>query len=134
MCDRGTAHYRWEATLSVKLDNNPTRRWIWVSIGSAGAFSVATLIIVLRTASPQGMPLMNFMLATSIVVWIGAIAYVTVWWIRRYIAKAVKQMRKQLTDDVITVMNLKDVERWSKAADQAVRHLQAVPGDATGRN
>ena len=123
---------------SVKLDNNPRKRWIWLSVGSAVFVSAATLIVVLRTTSPAGIPLMNFMLATSIVAWIGAIAYVTVWWIRRYIAQAVKkllkQIKEQLTDDVITIMDLREVQRWKVAAEDATRHLWAVPGERDGRN
>lgn len=113
--------------MSVQLKNQSTR-WMWISIGTAGLLTMSAATIALLTAlRGWDVPLMNFTFMVTIVVWLGALIYSAVWWMRRYIAKAVKSMRKQLSEDVITVMNVQNVDRWLQVAEAAEPRLKAVP-------
>ena len=119
--------------MSVKLDK-PSPRWVWISVGTAVLVSMAATTVAILTAVHEWRVVaMNFGFMATTVVWLGALTYTAVWWIRRFIAKAVKQMRRQVVDDVINVLNIKDVDRWVQAAASAEPHLKAVPRDV-GRN
>ena len=113
--------------MPVKLDK-PSTLWIWISVGAATLVSVASIVLaVLTSVHGWRVPLMNSFLAFSTILWLGAFTYTAVWWVRRFIARAVKLMRRQITDDVITVMQLKDIERWRQVADAVEPHLRVVP-------
>ena len=113
--------------MSVKLDN-PSTQLLWTTVGTAVLVSAAAIVLTLLTIiHGWRAPGMVLALSVSIVVWLGALTYTMIWWTRRLIAKAVKIMRKQLTDDVITVMNIKDIDLWRRAAEFAEPHLKAVP-------
>ena len=122
-------------SLSVKLDN-PSTQLLWTTVGTAILVSAAAVLLTLLTiVHGWRAPGMVLALSVSIVVWLGALTYTMIWWTRRFIAKAVKTMRKQLSKDLINVMNIKDVDRWMTMAGVAEPRLRAVPsGDRSGRS
>lgn len=113
--------------MSVQLGKQSTL-WVWGSVGTAVLVSLIAIAIAIYTVVNElRAPLLLVACTASIVVWLGALTYTAVWWIRRFINKAVKVMRKQLSEDLITVMNIKDVEMWRRAAASAEPHLSVVP-------
>jgi hypothetical protein len=118
--------------LSVQLGKQ-SALWVWVSVGTAVLVSLIVVGVAIYTiVNELRAPLLLVTCSFSIVVWLGALTYTAVWWIRRFINKAVKVMRKQLSDDLITVMNIKDVEMWRRAAAFAEPHLTVVPRGDVG--
>lgn len=108
--------------MSVKLDK-PSTRWIWISVGTAAVLSITASTIALHTESPEGIPLMNYSFMVTMIVWFGALTYTAVWWVRRFIAKAIEDLE------------IKDVDRWRRMAAEAEPHLKPVPrGDTVGWN
>lgn len=113
--------------MSVQLGKQSTL-WVWLSVGTAVLVTLIAIAVTIYTVVNQlRAPLLLVTCTASIVVWLGALTYTAVWWIRRYINKAVKIMRKQLSDDLLTIMNIKDVDRWRRAAAAAEPHLTVVP-------
>lgn len=118
--------------MSVNLGKQSTL-WLWGSVGTAVLVTLIAVAIAIYTVVYQlRAPLLLVACTASIVVWLAAFTYTAVWWTRRFIAKAVKIMRKQLSDDLITVMNIKDVEMWRRAAAHAEPHLSVVPRGGSG--
>lgn len=111
--------------MSVKLDN-PSTRWIYLSVGTATIASLAAGFIALHADTPEGLPLLNGSFTVAAVLWFGALAYCTTWWIRRFICKAVKTLRKSIVEDVVAAGRTMDVDRWRRAADEAEPHLKSV--------